>query len=89
MWKQKAIMETKRQQHTQYAQNLYEAVAIKSLKYTQQKASSIICDSYPMSYQSQLGLRNTTQSKTILYTLTSFLYKLLKINNLNKNNRRI
>ena len=41
-----------------------------------------------MSYQSQLGLPNTTQSKTILYTLTSFLYKLLKINNLNKNNRK-
>ena len=34
MWKQKAIMETKRQQHTQYAQNLYEAVAIKYIKYT-------------------------------------------------------
>ena len=49
MWKQKAIMETKRQQHTQYAQNLYEAVAIKSLKYTKQKTSSIICDRYPMS----------------------------------------
>ena len=32
--KQKAIMYTKRQQHTQYAQNLYQGVAIKSLKYT-------------------------------------------------------
>ena len=49
MWKQKAIMETKRQQHTQYAQNLHEAVAIKSLKYIKQKASSIICDRYPTS----------------------------------------
>ena len=34
MWKQKAIMETKHQQHTQYAQNLYQAVAIKTSKYT-------------------------------------------------------
>ena len=33
MWKQKAIMETKWQQHNQYAQNLYQAVAIKSIKY--------------------------------------------------------
>ena len=49
MWKQKAIMETKRQQHNQHAQNLYQAVPIKSLKYIKQKASSIICDSYPMS----------------------------------------
>ena len=49
MWKQKAIMETKRQQHTQYDQNLYQAVAIKSLKYIKQEASSIICDRYPMS----------------------------------------
>ena len=49
MWKQKAIMETKRQQHNQYAQNLYQAVATKSLKYIKQKVSSIISDRYPMS----------------------------------------
>ena len=34
-------------QHTQYAQNLYQAVARKSLKYTKQKASSTISDRYP------------------------------------------
>ena len=34
MCKQKAIMKTKQQQHTQYAQNLYQAVDIKYIKYT-------------------------------------------------------